>query len=98
MVFGFSRYLDERGKVNYSESRDQEGTDQLARKMLLSMMFLQQQKNTFTSISLELQGREILKSFFQEQDENGKSQFHTRDYSRKCVQNAMAMSFSFVQV
>lgn len=65
--------------------------------MLLSMMFLQQQQNTFTSISLELQGREILKSFFQEQDENGKSQFQTRDYSRKCVQNAMAMFFSFVQ-
>lgn len=39
------------------------------------MMFLQQQKSTFASISLEIQGREILKSFFQGQDENGKSQY-----------------------
>ena len=41
----------------------------------------------------EIQGKEVLKNFFQIQDKNGKSQYHTHDYSCQWVQNAMGIFF-----
>lgn len=73
LVVGFSRKLGERDKVTYSEPCDQEDTDEWAGKTPLLMTFLCRQKSTFTSISLEIRERGILKSFLQKQDENEKN-------------------------